>query len=277
MRRPLRVLLVSLTLLAALLTSAAAGQDAPTDDDEARRILTEEVARLLEEARVLRGEVARLEMENRDLGRELEEMRAFVSDHAMFGDRFEEYRRVKEIAEAEARQRLAAEARAARQQERDDRRARYAAARAARDQRSAETVKLEHYRKRGFSPIGLDVYASRMAFHYRTHDHTPVEVEYEPILGRYLELGHPVREIDFSRMTISGSVVNGGDGTRNVGVAITFFDDRGNQAGHEIIQIENARPGVPYPFTTTIDMALDRPFSSASTYVLYADAIVADH
>jgi hypothetical protein len=276
MRRPLLVLTASLALLAVLLAPAASAQDA-RDDQETLRILTEEVARLLDEARDLRALVARLEMENRELDREVAEMRAFVSDHARFGDSFEEYRRVKEVAVAEARQRLAAEARTARQKERDDRRARYAAARAAREQRTAETVKLEDYRKRGFAPIGLDVYASRMAFHYRTFDHTPVEVEYEPIFGRYLELGRPVREVDFSRMTISGSIVNGGDGTRNVGVAITFFDERGNQAGHEIIQVENARPGVPYPFTTTIDMALDRPFDSASTYVLYADPIVSEH
>ena len=56
-----------------------------------------------------------------------------------------------------------------------------------------------------------------------------------------------------------------------IGIAITFFDDNGNQVGSEIIHVNNARPDVPYPFTSTIDMALNRAFSSSSTYVLYAD------
>mgnify|MGYP001999636056 CR=1 FL=1 len=42
-------------------------------------------------------------------------------------------------------------------------------------------------------------------------------------------------------------------------------------AGAEIVEIQNARPNVPYPFTKKIDMALNRPFASHSTYVLYAD------
>ena len=79
--------------------------------------------------------------------------------------------------------------------------------------------------------------------------------------------------IDFSRLTISGSVLNASDEPRHVGVAITFFDEYGNQVGSEIVQINNARPDVPYPFTSKLEMALDRPFSSSSTYVLYADAI----
>ena len=41
--------------------------------------------------------------------------------------------------------------------------------------------------------------------------------------------------------------------------------------GGEIVQVNNARPDVPYPFTATLEMALDRPFSSSSTNVLYAD------
>ena len=77
-------------------------------------------------------------------------------------------------------------------------------------------------------------------------------------------------------MTISGSVLNAADEVRNVGVAITFFDENGNQVGSETIQINNARPNVPYPFTSTLTMALNRPFSSSTTYVLYADSAEGD-
>ena len=60
---------------------------------------------------------------------------------------------------------------------------------------------------------------------------------------------------------------------RNLGIAVTFFDENGNQVGGEIIKINNARPDVPYPFTSTIEMALNRPFESSSVYVLYADRV----
>jgi hypothetical protein len=43
--------------------------------------------------------------------------------------------------------------------------------------------------------------------------------------------------------------------------------------GHETIQVANARPDVPYPFTAEVKMALNRPFDSSSAYVLYADPI----
>ena len=90
-------------------------------------------------------------------------------------------------------------------------------------------------------------------------------------LLQYLRPGFARDSVDFSRMTISGSVLNSSGETRNIGLAITFFDENGNQVGGEIIQINNARTDVPYPFTSTIDMALNRPFDSSSTYVLYAD------
>jgi hypothetical protein len=77
-------------------------------------------------------------------------------------------------------------------------------------------------------------------------------------------------------MTISGSVLNAADDVRDMGVAITFFDDNGNQVGHEIVQIKNARPNVPYPFTSRLDMALNRAFTSSSIYVLYSDPVEAE-
>jgi hypothetical protein len=38
----------------------------------------------------------------------------------------------------------------------------------------------------------------------------------------------------------------------------------------------SARPDVPYPFTSKIDMALNRAFDSSSIYVLYADPVQLD-
>ena len=72
-------------------------------------------------------------------------------------------------------------------------------------------------------------------------------------------------------MMVSGSVMSVSDQVRDIGIAVTFFDEAGTQVGSEIIQVNNARPEVPYPFTTTVAMALDRPFASTTTYVLYAD------
>ena len=52
-------------------------------------------------------------------------------------------------------------------------------------------------------------------------------------------------EIDYSQMTISGSVLNAAPNVRDIGVAFTFFDEHGNQVGAEIVQLKNARPNVP--------------------------------
>ena len=40
-----------------------------------------------------------------------------------------------------------------------------------------------------------------------------------------------------------------------------------------MVQVNNARPDVPYPFTETIKMALNGPFNSSTRYVLYADDV----
>ena len=113
-----------------------------------------------------------------------------------------------------------------------------------------------------------------MAFYYNTKDtSTGAQYDYDSLIGDYLRPGFPNSEIDYSKMTISGSILNASDIVRNIGVAITFFDDSGNQVGHETVEIRNARPDVPYPFTSKIEMALNRPFALSSTYVLYADAV----
>ena len=78
-------------------------------------------------------------------------------------------------------------------------------------------------------------------------------------------------EIDYTKMTISGSLLNGDATTRNIGVAFVFRDAHGNQIGQETVVIENARPDVPYPFTGELVMASDLPFASHTSWVLFAD------
>ena len=114
-----------------------------------------------------------------------------------------------------------------------------------------------------------------MAFAYPAKDRGSAGawVDYDPIIGLYFRPGLAAGQLDFGKMTISGSVLNAAAGPRNIGLAITFFDENDNQVGSEIVKINNARPDVPYPFTTTLQMALSRPFTSSSTYVLYSDPV----
>jgi hypothetical protein len=232
--------------------------------------LLEEIADMSTQLRDLRGEMARIGLERATCERELAELRQFIADHHEYGDDFREYRAVKQAAEREARLREVESGRIKREQARAERRARMDDARASRKREQAERERLQGYRDRGFSPLGLDVFLGRTGYAYHTDDTTRTRVDYEFGIGRYLRL-YPGTTIDFSSMTISGSVLNASDTVRNIGIAIAFFDESGNQVGHEIVQVNNARPDVPYPFTSTIDMALDRAFATSSQYVLYSD------
>lgn len=240
---------------------------------ESLKILVDEVQRLMEEVRALRKDLAEARLQAGEAQREIEELRRFIRDHDEYGDDFQQYRAVKAIAEREARQRRAEAARRQREEERAARRARYEAARAQRQAEQAEQKRLERYADAGFSSLGLDVFVGQTAFSYNTIETNPVRIDWDPLIGDYYRPYGPRTRIDFSEMTISGSVLNAAEEMRNIGIAVTFFDENGNQVGGEIIQINNARPDVPYPFTATIEMALNRPFDSSSTYVLYADPV----
>ncbi len=273
---------------AALLTVSVALFAGPQDDPppggaepvrtvessrSAVEMLLDEVALLSEEINILRRQLAEARMAASAAEEELAELRQFISDHHEFGDDFGQYRGVKAIAEREARQRRTDELRERREAHRAERAARQAEQRAGRSRENAEAERRSRFRDAGFAHIGLDVMTSRMGYSYQTREEHAVRVDYDPLIGRYLRpLGANV-DLDFSSMTISGSVVNASDEVRNIGIAITFFDEYGNQVGGEIIQVNNARPDVPYPFTSTVDMALNRPFNSSSIYVLYADPI----
>jgi hypothetical protein len=268
-------------LVLALLAAPASTAERPTGPDtiavtasDSLDDLLAEVSRMIGELRQLRKELAAARLEAAEARREAADLRQFITDHREYGDDFEQYQAFKAIAEREARQREAQRTRERLEQQRAEQRQRREQARAEREAEQAEQRRLDRYAERGFAPVGLDVFGGRMAFSYQTVESNPVRVDWDINLGRFLRPLPPHRQIDFSQMTISGSILNAADQTRNIGVAIVFFDERGNQVGSETIQVNNARPDVPYPFTSTIEMALNRPFASSSTYVLYADPVL---
>ncbi len=250
---------------------SAASMTLAAGADDLEMLLTE-IELQKQEIDELRLALAAARLEASNATRERDELRQFIEDNRQYGQDFQQYRAVREAAEAEARRKAVEAAREQREIEKADRRERMRLARERRERQQAEARRLASYRERGFAPLGLDVYISQMAYSYPSVDATATRIAYNPGFGNYLRL-YPATRIDFSSMTISGSVVSAADEVRNIGVAIAFFDEDGNQVGHETVQINNARPDVPYPFTSTISMALDRPFSSSTQYVLYADEI----
>lgn len=246
-----------------------AAPERPLTPDERLRA---EIASLLAELHSLRAELAKAQLESSQAQRELAELRQFIADHDTYGRDFEQYRAVREIVEREQRRRELEAARERREAEAAARLARQQAARAQRDRERSEAREVQRYRNAGFTALGLDVWMGPSSYHYSTREATPTPLRFDPIFGFYQDAGQQA-SIDYTSMTISGSVLNGTNAVRNIGIAVTFFDSRGSQVGHEIIQIDNARPDVPYPFTSTVRMALDRPFTSSSAYVLYADPI----
>jgi hypothetical protein len=252
---------------------------APAADTEPRdplRLLLAEIDRLQDALDVQRLVLAEVKLEAAEARRQLQELRQFIQDNETLGRDFEQYRSIKAVAERDARFKRAEAARQRREAEKAQRAIRQQAAMAERERKEAEFNHMKRYREAGFSPLGFDVYLGNMSFNYSAVDGgAPARIDWDFGLGHYVRLYPHARGggIDYSSMTISGSVLNASKDVRNIGVAVAFFDENGSQVGGEIIQINNARPDVPYPFTATIAMALNRAFSSASTYVLYADPV----
>jgi hypothetical protein len=254
--------------------SARAAVPTPAQEIERDPIkrMMKELEALRTEVMALRQQLAQANLDASQAQRERDELRQFLADHKDYGQDFEKYQAVKDSAQREADRRQAEEMRLKREAERADRSARRQAALAELARRDAESRKLARYHRLGFSPLGLDVYISRWSFFYESTDTTKSRIDYQPGIGNYVRL-YPSATIDHGKMTISGSVLNSSNEVRNIGVAIAFFDENGTQVGHETVQVNNARPDVPYPFTSKIDMALNRPFDTSSTYVLYADPV----
>ena len=246
-------------------------------DLDARSSRAELWSELLEnavKAARLREELARSQADLSIIRKELDELRQFIFDHEEFGSDYEEYQRIKEVAERETRRRAAE----VRRKELDDQReAQRKGRNAEQQQRSQEElarIRAERYQQAGFTSIGLDVFMGRSSYFYAPEDSSQPPLVYKPYrLG--IKYANPTtsQDIDYTQMTISGSILNAAEDIRSIGVAITFFDEHSNQIGAEIVQLENARPNVPYPFTAKLQMALNRPFASHASYVLYSDPV----
>ncbi len=219
----------------------------------------------------LRRALALAKLETAEIQRERDELWQFIQDHDQLGRDFEQYEAIKAATELQERRRLSEASREQHEAARLKRTARQRAARADRDRRRDQMQRVQRYRDAGFTPLGFDVYLSDAAFNYRTDDGLSTRLDWNGLTGHFIRVYPWADRIDFSSMTLSGSVLNASEIVRDIGIAVTFFDEQGSQVGGEIIQVSNARPDVPYPFTTTLDMALNRPFASTTTYVLYAD------
>ncbi len=222
---------------------------------------------------ILRLELAEARLETAESRRELDELQQFLRDHNEYAGDFERYLTVRAATEREAQRERQDAARRQLEIRRAERGARQEQARTQRERHEAELARVRQYRDAGFAPLGFDVYLGQMAFYYDTDEGIRARIDWDLSFGRYIRLGRPFGRVDYSSMTVSGSVLNTSGSARNIGVALTFFDENGSQVGAEIVQVNNARPNVPYPFTATLDMALNRPFASSSSHVLYADPV----
>jgi len=267
-------------LLAGLMASASLAQHEAVAETETPMtapldpidMLLQETEDLQATVDALRAALAESKLEAAGWRRELDELRQFIQDRHELGRDFEQYKAIKATAQRDAQNRRLQEARAQREVREAERTARQREFMERRAEREAELQRVQNFRDAGFSPLGFDVFLSNTAFNYQTHDGINARFDWTPLTGRFLRVYPFSNRVDFSSMTVSGSVMNTADEIRDIGIAVTFFDEAGSQVGGEIVQVNNARPQVPYPFTATIVMALDRPFASASTYVLYADA-----
>ncbi len=261
------------------LTLGMAGSTATLAQDGEKNVITverQQIEALLEELERLRDanaelqrQMANLKLEHARERRELEELRQFIADHREYGNDFEQYRQVKEVAQREERRRQYE----AMQREREEAARQRAAQGGEREAQKAEEERLNAYRRAGFAPVGFDVFLGKMGYFYGPLGQSNVGIEYEPGIGLFYEPVNVPRRIDYSRMKLSGAVLNASNQVRNIGVAIAFFDANGNQIGAETVQIQNARPNVPYPFTATLDMASGQAFASSSQWVLFADPV----
>ncbi len=265
---------------AAMLSAPAQTQDgpepvlpttAPAEPMDAIDLLLERIEELGATVDALRTALADSMLDSADRQRELDELRQFIEDHYEFDRDFAQYQAIKSATRSDAQGRRLEEARQQRAARQTKRTARQHEFLARRVKREAERQRVDGYNRAGFTPLGFDVYMSKAAFNYQTLDGMAARYDWNGLTGHFIRVYPHGPRIDFSSMMVSGSVMSASEQVRDIGIALTFFDEAGTQVGSEIIQVNNARPQVPYPFTTTVAMALNRPFASTTTYVLYAD------
>lgn len=241
---------------------------------------------LQDEVDALRKESARLRLERDEALRRADELETFIDDVDTYGDAWDQYAAYRDAREREARQAAMAEAREAQAERDEERRAAAAARRAAQRERDAERQQARDLRRAGFESIGGDIYMARMGFAY----HIRTELEeidgfrrypfytvfdrgwYRPYGRRYFDVD---AQLDYSRMTISGSVLNATDEARAITVGIRFFDDGGAQIGGTTVTLDRVPARTPIPFTQELSMAANVPFSASQVYVVSSERLAA--
>jgi len=239
--------------------------------------LIEQNQKLLQELQTLREEIAYLEMELKKVQRERDGLNQFMTDHDTYGTDYEQYIFFKEQAIKTEQARRAAQAKAEREakrrrmQELREQRKQDKTVKTQEEKEELEVKKrFDQLRRAGYTQIGDSVFVGQMGYAYNTTKKR--EIRYSPWLERYYL--DEDEDIDYSTLRVSGSIVHAGDGDHNVAIAIAFFDSNDGQIGQTTIQIDGARSGVPYPFTSEITMAANRAFKSYNAWVLYIDPIV---
>ena len=254
--------------------AASSAPPPPADGTPARTIdeLIEINRELSAENERLSAEVARLNLELSTLRAAKEDLERFIADFKEYGTAFEQYTFFREKAEREEKARRAAEARARREAERQERLARREQARAddASDEDAADSELEERFdtlRRAGFTRVGETVFVGPMSYVYQTTEHE--EIRYSPLIDFwYVDRDE---EIDYSELTVSGSLVHAAPDVRNISIAIAFFDRNDAQMGSTTVRVDGARPGIPYPFTSTVKMAGNEAFKRYTSWVLYDD------
>lgn len=229
--------------------------------------------RLTGENQRLVAEIARVKLDMARIQKERDEYSNFIRDHEAYANNYEQYTFFREKADREERARQAAEAQARReaeklrqQQEREDRLRQRGAGNES-DEDSVLSKRVDVLRRAGYTRVGDRIFVGEMGYSYKTE--TREEIRYSPIIDFwYVDRDEKVL---YNEMTVSGSLIHAGMEERNISVAFAFFDASGAQIGTTTVRVEGAKPGTPYPFTSVVTMAGNRPFKRYSSWVLFDD------
>lgn len=233
---------------------------------------------------VLRAENAQLQLKLGQSESSLAELQEFIRDHDTYGAAYEEYSFFRAQREREQRARAAAEAKARREAEREQQRLRAEEARERyrreqlarrgapvdpNDPQAEAARRHDILRRAGYTQVGESVYVSEMGTSYRTESDR--EVRYSYLLGTWYVDENEI--VDFTDLTISGTVIHSASEAHDVAIAVAFYNKDGGQIGETVVRVEGARGGVPYPFTSRLDMAATGPFDTYASWVLYFDPV----
>lgn len=245
------------------------GEEATSPIDELIGLYEKSVKQI----EALRKEVATLKLELSQAVRERDEMKQFIEDHDAYSSDFEKYAVFREQQFQNDAARKIAEAKAKRDERKrryqemlEQRRAQRAGKKGAANDPLIARVKV--LQQAGFTRIGEFVFVGQMGYVYKTE--SKKEYRYSPWLRDWY-VGQD-EQIDYTNLTLSGSIVHSSDGLHDLSIAIAFYDSSGGQIGQTTVRVDGARPGVPYPFTSEVKMAANVPFDNYTAWILYADA-----